>query len=72
MVFLRGQAKLFQIVDALGPVGRLTRSLYGRQEQPDEHADDRDHDQQLDQCETCSRRSRFSWSEHGKHPIEPE
>lgn len=36
---------------AARPAGCLPSGLDGRQEQPDEHADDRDHNQQLNQDE---------------------
>ena len=42
---------LHQVVAALGPPGGLARRLDGRQEQRDQHGDDRDHHQQLDQRE---------------------
>jgi hypothetical protein len=40
---------LLHVVFALGPAGRLTRRLHGREEQCDEDRDDRDHHQQLDE-----------------------
>ena len=41
-------AKLMQIIDAMRPPCGLAGRLHGRQQQRDQHADDRDHDQQLD------------------------
>ena len=46
---LKPQAKLLQIVSTLGPAGRLAGRLHRRQEQGDQNADDRDHDQQFDE-----------------------
>ena len=48
------QAKLFEIVLALGPPRRLAR-LNRRQQQRDQNADDRDDHQQLNQGEAASR-----------------
>jgi hypothetical protein len=48
---LRRDCQLSEIVRALDAVGCLTHLLDGRQEQGDEHADDRDHYEQLDQRE---------------------
>jgi len=47
------QADLLQVVDALRPPRGLARRLDGRQEQGDQHGDDRDHHQKLDQRETA-------------------
>jgi len=44
----RRHTDLPQIVRAAHPPGRFAGRLDGRQEQPDEHADDRDDHQQLD------------------------
>jgi hypothetical protein len=44
-------ADLLQVVDALHPPRRLARRLNGGQEERDQDRDDRDHDQQLDECE---------------------
>ena len=46
-----GEAPLLEVVEALDPPGRLSRRLDGRQQQGDEDADDRDHDQQFDEGE---------------------
>src|SRR5205085_8180272 len=40
---------LFEVVGALGPGGGLADLLDGRQQEADEHGDDRDDHQQLDQ-----------------------
>jgi hypothetical protein len=48
---VKGQSALLEIVGALGPGGRLTDLLHGRQRQSDEDRDDGDHHQQLDQRE---------------------
>jgi len=44
--------KLNEIITAGVEPTRLTRVLHGRQDQPRERADDRDHDQQFDQGKT--------------------
>jgi hypothetical protein len=46
-----GQADLTQIVEALCTTGRLARRLHRRQQQPDQHADDGDHNQQFNESE---------------------
>ena len=43
---------LLQVGLASGPPGGLAGRLHRRQEQPDEHRDDRDHHEQLDERET--------------------
>ncbi len=58
----RRQADLLEVVDALGAPGRLAGRLHRRQQERDQHGDDRDHHQQLDQRETtraspCVRKS---------------
>jgi hypothetical protein len=58
VVVVHRQADLLQVVGALGAPGGLAGTLHGRQEQGDEHADDRDDHQQLDQGETASPRIR--------------
>jgi hypothetical protein len=45
VIVLHPQAKLFQVVDALAPPGRLASRLYGGQQQGDQDGDDRDHHQ---------------------------
>jgi len=47
----RRQADLLQVIGTLEPAGRL----HGRQKQGDQDADDRDHDQQLDQRKGSNR-----------------
>jgi hypothetical protein len=49
VVAVQRQADLVQIVLATCPVRRLPRLLYGGNEQGDQHADNGDHDQQLNQ-----------------------
>ena len=46
------QGELFEVVAALHPPCGLARRLHRRQQQRDQYADDRNHHQQLDQCET--------------------
>ena len=46
---MHGQADLLEIVQALRAAGALAGGLNRRQQQRHQHADDRDHDQQLDQ-----------------------
>ena len=55
VVFLGGQAELLQVVLALGTIRRFSRRLNRRHDESDENGDDRDHDEQLDQGECCSR-----------------
>ena len=47
---LAGKAELLDVIRALHAAGRFARGLNGGQEKPDQNADDRDNDQQLDQC----------------------
>jgi hypothetical protein len=49
-----GKAELPQVVLAAHPPGRFPRRLHGRQQHADEHADDRDHDEQLHEREASS------------------
>ena len=44
-VVQKTNAKLSQVVGALRAPRRLARGLHGRQQQRDQHADDRDHDE---------------------------
>src|SRR5262245_38523022 len=44
-----GHAELLQVIGAGHAAACLTSHLYGRQEQGNQHADDRNDDQQLDQ-----------------------
>jgi hypothetical protein len=48
------QPELLHVVDALGAPRRFSRGLHGRQKQRYQNADDRDHDQKLDQRETAT------------------
>jgi hypothetical protein len=49
---LAGGAHLLEAVDAIAAAGRFASGLDGRQQQGHQHADDGDHDQQLDEGET--------------------
>jgi len=44
VVIAHGEPELLQVVDALGPPGRLTPRLHGRQQERDQNGDDYDHD----------------------------
>jgi hypothetical protein len=55
VIVMDGQAKLLQIVLALHSSGRLSRRLYGRQQQRYENSNDRNDDQQLDQTKSMFR-----------------
>jgi len=57
-VELESEADLPEIVGTGGPVGRIPRRLHGRQEEPDERADDRDHDEELDERKGISNPNR--------------
>jgi hypothetical protein len=46
------QANLVQMTQAVHPPSRFTRPLHRRQQQTDEHRDQRDHHQELDQRES--------------------
>jgi len=48
------QAELFEVVRATGTVGCFAHLLHGREQQRDQHSNDRDHDQELDQSERRS------------------
>jgi hypothetical protein len=52
VMVLPGQADLLELIRALSASSRFARRLNGRQQQRDQNADDRNHDQQLDQSET--------------------
>ncbi len=49
VVVVHPQGNLLQVVRALGAASRLSGALHRRKEQRDQHADDGDHDQQLNQ-----------------------
>src|SRR5262249_12527580 len=51
VVILERQGKLLEIVGARHSVGGFTHLLYGREQEADQHGDDRDHHQKLDQRE---------------------
>src|SRR5262249_19385280 len=51
MMIVEGESDLPQIVLAGDPIGALADFLHGGQQKPHQDADDRDHDQQLDQRE---------------------
>ena len=58
------EPELLEVVRATQPSGRLSGALYRRNEQPDEHPDDRDHHQHLDERKTasaCCQRNWFEW-----------
>jgi hypothetical protein len=48
LIIDRTQADLLQVIGAPNPPRRLTGRLHRGQQEGDEHADDRDHDQHLD------------------------
>jgi hypothetical protein len=52
VVILDRQALLLEIVRALHPTRRFASCLYGRQEQTDQHANDRNDHQEFNQRET--------------------
>jgi hypothetical protein len=49
VIILNAQTILLEVVAALHSAGGFAGGLHGRQEEGDQDADDRDHDQQLDQ-----------------------
>ena len=53
-VIVQCQPLLMQIVLTGHPPGRFAGHLHGRQQQRNEHADNRDHDEQLDQREAAA------------------
>jgi hypothetical protein len=48
-VIVQRQSNLSHIVATCHTASRFTGRLHGRQKQPDQYPDNRDHDQQLDQ-----------------------
>ena len=59
-VILESDAELFEIVQALRPPRRFTGALNGRQQKRDQHADNRDDDEQFDERKGGSCRTRRS------------
>jgi hypothetical protein len=53
------QPDLLEVVAAAHPPRGFASSLDGGQQQPDQHTDDRNHDQQFDQRKTGSARRRI-------------
>ena len=51
MIGEQPQPDLFQVVQALDAAARFPGRLHGGQQEPDEHADDRDHHEKLGQRE---------------------
>jgi hypothetical protein len=49
---MQRQADLSEVIHALGATSRLTGRLYRREQQSDQHGDDRDHHKQLYQCKS--------------------
>ena len=58
MMLMKRDAKLVQIVLALGAAGGFASRLHGRQQQRDKNTDDCDHYQQLDKGKTAVRHPR--------------
>jgi hypothetical protein len=54
VVIVQPEAKLLEVVCAGIAPGRFAGALHRRQEKPHEHADDRDHDQELDKGEAAA------------------
>ncbi len=52
VIILQGETDLLEVVGATDPPRGLSGRLNGRQQQRDQDGDDRDHHQELDQCET--------------------
>jgi hypothetical protein len=51
---VKTKANLLEIVNALASAGSFTGGLNGWEKQRDENRDNRDHNQQLNQCETLA------------------
>ena len=60
LVVLERHADLDEVVEALRPPRGLAGRLHGREQQRDQHGDDRDHDQQLDQGEAGAAGAAFA------------
>src|SRR5262249_9538886 len=75
-IVMRGDANLLDVVGTFGPIGSLAHLLYGRQQQPDQHADDGDDDEKFDESERMTNeRSRFhnpscNWGITGRYDAE--
>jgi hypothetical protein len=54
VVLVHRQADLLEVAGALRAASCLATCLYRRHEQARHHADDRNHDQELDQTESAS------------------
>src|SRR5262249_32891042 len=66
VVVVKRDADLAEVVDALSAARGFARGLNCRQEQRDQNADDRDHDEQLNECEAgASARSSRQVPAHG-------
>src|SRR5262245_47960906 len=63
VVVVYAQAELLQVIGALGPTGCLACRLHGGQQEGNQDGDDRDHDEQLDQCEATA-----CFGSHGTSP----
>ena len=57
-------ADLLEIIGALGAPGGFSGGLNGREEQSDQHGDDRDHNQKLDQGESMDWIEAACWAFH--------
>ena len=66
---LNRETELFQVVRALHASSRFARRLDGRQEKPDQNADDRDDDEKFDQREAEQPPVRFDGASHKKNPF---
>jgi hypothetical protein len=63
LVVMEREANLPKMAFALVPSSRFARRLHCGQQQRDQDADDRDHDQQLNQRETMTARHDDSYSQ---------
>jgi hypothetical protein len=59
---VEGKPELTHVVAALHPPSRLASALHGRKQQTDQHADDRNYDEQFDKSEAAARRDRATVS----------
>jgi hypothetical protein len=67
LVVVQSQSDLLEVIDALCPASRLSGCLNRRQQQGDEHPDDRDGHKQLDQREGI-KALRYAAMPHGCAP----